>query len=187
MPFQRKLKLAEEVMQIALERQKIQLSGTLAEQQALREKDEKAARVEQMRQKWSRRVKNQGCARAWTSWYEFWDAKVRAFDLLRHAGSHLRSPELRAGFDEWCGFVKLKAEKSLEKHELGLLGERDALQAQLDKLLADSNSKLAAAKAERAMLIAKIDELGGTAAMAAANAEAQQASERAERAQLLSR
>jgi len=130
---------------------------------------------------------NQDIARAWASWFELWESRVDALTKLRVAANSLRRPELTIGFSTWRTLVTMLKQREIERRELGLRGERDALLEEVKHLRRETDEKLAEAASERGMLIAKIKELGGTAAEAEANLEAQQAAEKAERAQLLGR
>lgn len=185
--FEQKLARADEVKREALERQMIALTGSAAEQAAAREHAQREARVEEMRAKWTRRLRNQDVARAWTSWSEQWESRARALSLLRRAGSMLRSPKLTMGFDGWLAFLASRQQQVLEMQQAGLRGQRDRLDAAIKALREESDTKLTAAAAERNTLLAKIEELGGASMAAEAALAAQLATERTERARLVCR
>lgn len=184
---EQQLARADEKLREALENQRIELTGLANESAAARERNQRDARIEQLRVRWARRLRNQQLARALMSWTELWEARTRALSLLHNAARNLRSPQLAMGFNEWIAFLHLREDKARARKELGLRGERDALDTALKKLRDESDSKLAAAAAERAALEKKIDQLGDAAAVAEAALEARKAIERAERARLISR
>ena len=91
----------QEAHAIALERLKIELTGTYNEREALRSEQEKEARVELLRRQIGRRMMNQGLVRGWSAWLEMWEAKVWQRSLLRQAANRLKLPELSAVFKRW--------------------------------------------------------------------------------------
>ena len=122
-----KLKAAEEEKLIALERLRNELSDSAAASRTKLAEQTKEQRVEQLHKRWARRMMQQGLALAFSSWQEYWEARSYAYDLLRHAGNHFKSPELAIGFDAWLQFAQQARQQALwvsqQQREHGLLKE----------------------------------------------------------------
>lgn len=85
----------------ALERLRLELTGSAAEMAALKEADEKAARVELLRRQIGRRMLHQGLLRGFDTWVDTWQRRQAAFERLRSCGNQLRTPALAACFRFW--------------------------------------------------------------------------------------
>merc|ERR1740115_391525 len=73
----------------ALERQRIELNGTVEEKLELRKAHEKEQRVEQLAQKAMKRICNQGIMRGFSAWQEKYLAFARHKRMLAAAGARL--------------------------------------------------------------------------------------------------
>ena len=93
---------AEEAKDSALQRQLVELTGSAAEIAALREEEEKEARIELLRRQVGRRLFYRDLARGWTAWAELWHARTDAMARLKHCGNKLRAPELANAFNFWA-------------------------------------------------------------------------------------
>ena len=114
---ERQLAAEGERLSAALEKQRVELSGSLEEQQALFEAEEKANRVEVFCQQAARRMKNQDVVGAWTAWQEQYYEQVRQRQLLKSAGARLSKPQLVATFAYWCSdWEGTMREKQLANH-----------------------------------------------------------------------
>ena len=80
--------------QLALERQRLELTGTLAEQQRLR-------RTEEMAQRAAKRMSNQGILRGWAAWHEQYEEAARQKRMLAAAAARLAKPRLTACLSTW--------------------------------------------------------------------------------------
>ena len=119
--YEFKLSQAAEQMRIALERQKVELTGSAADMMALQEEKAKEERVELLQRQITRRIMNQDINRGWSAWLEMWEAKTWAMNRLREVGNKLRSPELAEAFDFWaseCDAEKQKAALDDSQSEL---------------------------------------------------------------------
>ena len=119
---------AAEERRVALERQKVELLGSAAEQAELREEKAKEERIELLKRQVGRRMMNQGIANGWAAWYELWAAKTYAMEMLRKTGNRLRSPALSAALGFWVADAqraKAVAKQSEEQKQwTGVLAER---------------------------------------------------------------
>ena len=183
----KKLQAAEEEHRVALERQRIELVGTTEERERMRAEAAKEQRVEQMRQRWARRLVNRGIAQAWSSWLEFWQAKRYAFGLLRQAANHLAVPDLALGFNFWVAYVDEQHQQKQHLQKQGLQAVCDSLKAELQRAQREHERRLAAAEAERKRLVDKIAKLDNTASDAQLSLEAQAEAEKASRIELFHR
>ena len=91
----------EEKLRVALERQRIALTGSVEERLALAEQQEKERLVEMCQQQALRRMKNRELAMAWTTWQEHYYAKARQLQLLATAGARLSRPLLVGALAHW--------------------------------------------------------------------------------------
>ena len=86
---------------MALEQQRIELTGSVDEQLALIARQAREVRVEHCRQQAMRRLKNLGLTFAWTTWQELCVAKARQLQLLHASSNRLQRPQLTAAFSHW--------------------------------------------------------------------------------------
>lgn len=96
-----KLMAAEEDKAIALQRQLVELTGSAEEIAAVREAEEKEARVELLRRQIGRRMLYQSVSRGFSAWLDRWQAKAYAVNRLRECGNKLREPALASAFAFW--------------------------------------------------------------------------------------
>ena len=82
---QKKLVAAAEAQKAALERLRIELTGS-AEEGAAREAAERVARVEVLASKAGKRIQNQGIIKGWSMWFELWEEQVAQRQMLAAAG-----------------------------------------------------------------------------------------------------
>jgi hypothetical protein len=64
---------------------------------------QKEARVEQLAQKATKRILNQGIMRGWTAWSEQYLEKARQKRMIAAAGARLTRPALAAAVSHWTG------------------------------------------------------------------------------------
>ena len=95
------LEAAKQQHERGLERQRIELSGSAGEQMALAEERAKEERVTLMAKNATRRIKNQGLIKGWTSWHGDWAAAARRRRMLAAASSRLSKPAATAAFAHW--------------------------------------------------------------------------------------
>ena len=93
--------LAEMKMQLALERQAVELTGTYDERQKVLAEQDKEERVEHLRRQIARRILNQDLVRGWSAWYELWEVKGAQSRLLHRVASRLCKPMLTWCFRFW--------------------------------------------------------------------------------------
>ena len=74
---------------------------TAQEQTAMAEERAKEERVTLMAKNATRRIKNQGLLKGWTSWHGDWAAAARRRRMLAAAGSRLTKPVVTAAFANW--------------------------------------------------------------------------------------
>jgi hypothetical protein len=153
---EKRLAAAEEERATALERLRTELVGSAAEQAALREEQEKEARIEMLRRQSMRRMLNQDLAWGWTAWLEMWDVMRR----LREIGGKLRSPELSAAFTSWADVSSKRkqalAMATLEKQSKSLesqlrQSEHDAGQLRMIKVVHEDEIDYLKGKLSEAM------------------------------------
>ena len=165
----------------ALERQRVELAGTLEEREALFEQQAKESRVEQMRRQAGRRLVFAGLADGWNAWVEGWDAKRQALQRLQEAGSRLRAPEKAHAFGIWADLLVEKHERLQREQLTGMQKREHDLEVKCAKLereieFLQKNYDLMLAKAEEEKDIAvqrMVTELTGQAAEVEAVKEAQ--------------
>ena len=78
----------------ALERLRVELTGSLEERQ-------KQRRMEELAGKAARRMGNQGLVRGWTAWHEQWEEAARQRRMLAAASARLARPALAASLGAW--------------------------------------------------------------------------------------
>jgi hypothetical protein len=100
--YELKLAQAAEQQRTALERQKIELTGSAVDMIALQEEKAKEERVELLQRQITRRIMNQDIIRGWSAWQEMYEAKTYAMNRLREVGNKLRAPELSEAFVFWA-------------------------------------------------------------------------------------
>ena len=163
--YDKKLAVADQVKEIALERLRTELTGSAAELTALREQQEKEERIEMLRRQVGRRMLNQGLASGWAALYELWQAKCNAMETLRQTGNRLRSPALASAFSFWGG-CSVDAKRAItisaqQQREASLERERQRLVGELARVQADADRRVAEMQAERLGLLARVAQLTG--------------------------
>jgi len=165
----------------ALERQRIELSGTQQEREALLEQEAKHARVEQMRRWAGRKLMHTGMADGWCAWIEFCEAKRDAIQRLKRAAVRLRAPDLTHAFWVWADLLEEKRERQrrkqltgMQKREAELLDQCVQLEHQMEVLRSECDARLLkAAKEHESALGRQLVELTGAAGDVAAMREEQ--------------
>lgn len=179
--YERKLKQAEEAKLHALERLRVELSGTEDEKQKLKEEMMKQQRAEEMQKRWARRLMNQGIINAWNAWVETWEARVYAMAQLRKCANHLHSPGLVIGFDAWFEYAEWRTKIKNQKKSLSLVAQSESLQQELERIRAESATKLQIAQDQNKELVAEVKRLKGGVAEAKAKSAEDLEQERLER------
>ena len=118
----------------ALERQRIELSGTLEEREALRKEEGKAERIELLRRQVVRRMKFGGLTHGWNAWCELAQARSYALGRLREISNRLRKPELSFAFDTWGSLLVEKYESARQTEVERLRLREQDLQAACEQL-----------------------------------------------------
>lgn len=129
-----RLAAAEQERAVALERQRIELNGTLEERTALLEAAAKEERVELLRRRACRSLKYGGLAWAWEAWMEMYDARAVALSRLRQTANKLRTPELAFAFSEWSDLLHMVRERQRHSHVHQLEGCKSAVEARCTQL-----------------------------------------------------
>ena len=195
--LEHKLKLAEEERRVSLDRLRVQLTGSVEEQQRLREEQEKEAREERidlLRRQMVRRIMNRDIAMGFGAWVEMWYAKVEAMDKLRAVGNKLRSPELSNAFDHWAMDFDAERQAKLAAANMSFTQQLELSKAAMEALQKEMyalQDQLAKVQAEKRGLSEVVDSLKGNnsslAASSQAALEALEAKAREERIELLRR
>ena len=145
--WEARLGAAAEERRKALERQKVELLGTVEELSAFKALEQKEARVEALRRKALRRIQNAGLAAGWTAWHELWEQKARKKRMLAAAGARLARPALAAAVAHWRADWTAAQKKKALGEKRSELEETRARAAALEAQLAQEARKLAAAEA----------------------------------------
>ena len=86
---------------VAMARLRIELTGSLAEQAAVREEREKEARVELLRRQSARRIANAELSRGWSTWKLGWQARVDRRRMIKGAAMRMMKPLLLSAYGFW--------------------------------------------------------------------------------------
>ena len=182
----RALEAAAEKHAQALERLRVELTGSADEREAARAAREKEERVDLLHRQSMRRLANQDILRGFSAWRDEWEAKTRHTRLLAGATGKLLRPQISASLTHWR--QDWQAE---ERHRLsGRAGEAIAAQKRLyqealKKLEDDKRRALEAAAEKHAQALERLRvELTGSADEREA---ARAAREKEERVDLLHR
>ena len=191
------LAAAERERTAALERLRVQLSGTVDEQQRLREEEEKAAkeeRVDLVRRQMVRRIMNRDIALGFGAWQELWQAKAYAMARLREVGNKLRAPEKSCAFELWAAdwdAERLAAAAAEAARQSMTIGEFRSRCEQLEVELKAVRQDLCGVLEEKRTLIETLGSLKGDVSSSADALKRQEeiaaAREREERVDLLRR
>ena len=141
-------KAAAEKQTVALERLRIELTGSVEQQAAARAESERAKRVEQMAKKAVARIGNQGLMRGWSGWHEKWSAAARQKRMLAAAGARLLRPALASAMVHWqldwqaeAAMARVLSAKEASKGHKQLLMEAREHARELQEQLASSKLK----------------------------------------------
>ena len=191
MEMETKLRAAEDEKRLALQRQLVELTGSAEAQLALREEQDKEARIELVRHQIGRRMLNRDITMAFTAWTDLWTAKVYAMNRLRQVGNRFKSPALLVAFDEWAAAcyeaTQQRKAAAARAHKAKLEAERGELSGEIGRIKAEYEEKLRKAESARLLLLEKVTLLGGGSAEISELMEAQSALEKEKRVELLRR
>ena len=157
-----RLVAAEEEKRTALERQRIELTGSAEEMAALNAAKAKEERIELLRRQIGRRMMNQGIANAWSAWREHVNARAYAHTRLKQVANHLRAPGIAPAFTFWLNDMHTLKESRLayEAYERGSLLEQEKRRAAaLEREAASLRSELQELLDERSELRSKVASL----------------------------
>jgi len=116
------------VKSVALERLRIELVGSLEEQQGMRAQRAKEEAIERRRQQSVRRMMNAGLSNGFSAWVELWEARSYAMHRLQQAANKLHAPDRSSVFNDWAS--DLAAAKQAA-HQARLEAESKSLEVQL--------------------------------------------------------
>ena len=121
---------------MALEKLRIELTGSAEEVAKLRAEQEKEARVELMRRQVARRMLFQGLANGWAAWFELYSAKTYAMNRLKEAANRLRKPDVAGAFAIWVRqwFAKHKGQLETDAFNKGSLVSEQANKVSRDRV-----------------------------------------------------
>ena len=119
---------ADEVKELALERQRVKLTGSADGRVAAQAAAEKEARVELFGRQILRRILHRDLSLGWQCWLELWQARSHAMSRLHEVCTRFRAPELSKAFVWWLSVVD-------EAHVAAAIAERDAEGARLEAAL----------------------------------------------------
>ena len=115
----------------ALERLRVELTGSLEERQ-------KQRRMEELAGKAARRMGNQGLVRGWTAWHEQWEEAARQRRMLAAASARLARPALAASLGAWLQSWHEEVQDATTKGHQQMLREQQqvnvALSAEVERL-----------------------------------------------------
>ena len=98
----------EEEKVLALERQLVELTGSAEEIAAVREAEEKQARVELLGRQVGRRLVHRDLSLGFMAWLDLWQAKTYAMNRLREVGNKFRKPGVADAFKAWVDDIEEK-------------------------------------------------------------------------------
>ena len=163
--------MADEELATALARQRIELTGSQEEREALLAEVAKEERIELLRRQVCRRIKFGGLANGWMAWKELRDARSYALKRLREIGNRLHRPELSFAFGAWGELLEEKLEND-RKSQFTLLQEREAalssrcarLEKEVERERAAGAAQLEQAAQDKASALKRqLTEMTGTA------------------------
>ena len=145
----------------ALERLRVELSGSAEEQAALREAQEREARVEALGKRAMRRIQNAGLVAGWGAWHEQWAEAAAQKRMLAAAGARLLRPQLAATLAHWKGDWQAERDAALKgsaQRLIDVTAECDELKELLKRLKAEAAAARERSEAERAAALAAAEE-----------------------------
>ena len=92
---------AEVAKQQALERLRVELTGSAHDRERVRQEKEREERVEMLRRQIARRILNQDLVRGWSAWHELWETLTSERRTMRRVTGKLTKPGLTACFGYW--------------------------------------------------------------------------------------
>ena len=141
------LRGAEEREREALGRLRIELTGSLAEQMASLQAQEKEKRLEMYAKKAARRMANACIIAGWTAWHDLYLEGMRQMQLLKAAAARLARPKLVATFNEWRedweAEEQHKQERAHKSKVAGLAWQHKVLQDELKQVCRDARRAVA--------------------------------------------
>ena len=178
--LQAALATSARAVEAALEAQRVELTGTQQEREALLEAEAKQARVERMVKQAGRRMIHAGLADGWEAWVGCWEARRDALHKLSRAGRRLRVPELACAFDAWSALLDVKYElkrraqlSGMQKREADLEDEISKLERRMERQRLECDERLLKAAEEKERALERLlTELTGQASDIAALREA---------------
>ena len=187
--FERKLVAAEEEKRVALERLRVELTGTAAEKEKMIEQQQREERIELVRRQMVRRIMNRDISLGFTAWQEVWQAKVYAMKRLRECANRLKSPDLLLAFEFWAEdamAAKTASALSAQDRQLAAMqAERDEIAEELQRVRSELKHQRATNEEEKRVALERLRvELSGSAAE---QAKLQEEQAREERIELLRR
>ena len=177
--IQRQQAVAAEKQKAALERLRVELTGSVEQQAAARAEAEKERRIEQLHKKAAARIGNQGLMRGWSGWHGQWEAAARQKRMLAAAGARLARPGLAAAIAHWKTDWQGEAAASTVQGARQKLAEEQAKSAELAENLRSERAEfkrqlaLAAEKQTAALERLRVELTGSVEQQAAARAEAE--------------
>ena len=172
------LKAAADQKTAALERLRMELTGSVEQQAAARAEADKEARIETLHKKAAARIGNQGLMRGWSGWHEKWEQAATEKRMLAAAGSRLRRPALTASFGhwrtDWQGEATMGLAQQLEVGKARIKAFEARLERLRDEARADAEVQMSAVKKkhETELERLRIELTGSVEQQAAARAEA---------------
>ena len=173
------LKAAADQKTAALERLRMELTGSVEQQAAARAEADKEARIETLHKKAAARIGNQGLMRGWSGWHEKWEQAATEKRMLAAAGSRLRRPALTASFGhwrtDWQGEATMGLAQQLEVGKARIKAFEARLERLRDEARADAEVQMSAVKKkhETELERLRIELTGSVGEREAAQAEAQ--------------
>ena len=172
--YERKLKASEQQRK-ELAEQLAALDGSAAEFERGHQEQlerEKQKRIEHLCGMIARRILKKDLSRGWTAWHQQWEEHVRKRQLLRHAASQLKNPELTQAYTIWKTTAAALKEAKLERkrqaaiavREAELKGGAAALSVELERTRNEYERKLVAANAAYDSVMERLTALDGDAA-----------------------
>ena len=174
-----------EKLRVALERQRIELTGSVEERLALKEMQDRERWVEICQQQAVRRMKNRELAVAWATWQEVHFGKVRQLQLLAAAGARLQRSMLVAALahwrDDWEATEERKLRHALASKHMDASRRAVELEEHIVDLKVEHAAALSAAERTKRAALAELRvRLAGSTEERLAGLEAQAAAERIE-------
>ena len=149
----------------ALERLRVELTGTADEREAARAAREKEERVDMLHRQSMRRLANQDIMRGFVAWRDEWSEKTRHARLLAGATGKLLRPQISAALTHWRADWQANERQQLSgRAGEAIAAQKTLYQEAIKKLEDDKRRALAAAAEKHAQALERLRvELTGTA------------------------